>query len=424
MIVILYILPKDIILAIFMSILTKLKYNIKKSSIIIVSFNFGIFLINSAIYMLKGAEIMGFFFPLTTCLPAFLCFSLVSKYKGFKVLFSLLTVSIFGTLTSYIQLLSSLVFKIYFINLLSQFLSLGLLIFFIMKIFRKRYFEMLEALENIWGLFCTIPLLLLTIIFLLQYYPSSIINRTENIFVVFVVYILVFAFDAIMYLNFKNISEYFQLKQDRKNLLLHTEMQKNEYTALMDKMKATQIYRHDMRHHISAISIYLHDNNFSEAQKYLHKLEDNLNNTIVSKYCDNYGVNVILSTYISRARKEQIKVISTVVLAEQSRVDDLDIGVIFANAIENAINACKKIDDISNRMITITCQERSGQICIQITNTFVGQVNFDGEYPVAHDIEHGFGTKSIATITEKYGGIFSFSIQDGIFKTSVILNVS
>lgn len=423
MIVILYILIKVVFLGIFMTGLTKLKYNVKKSSVIIIVFNLGIFILNSVIYMLKGIDFLDNVFLLTASLPAFICFSLVSKYKGFKVLFSLLTVSIFGMLTSFIESMSSIVFNNHLINLLSQFISLGLIIFIIFKIFRKRLFEMFEVLEKGWGLFCMVPTLLYVAIFLLQYYPTPITKRTENIFVDFVVYILVFAFNVIMYLNFKNISEYFQLKLDKKNLLIHTEMQKKEYASLMDKMNAIRIYRHDMRHHMNALSTYLHDSNVLEAQKYLNKLDDNLDETAVNRYCDNYGVNVILSSYISRAKKEQIKVTSSVVLSEDIQIDDIDLGVIFANSIENAINACKRIDDIGKRMLTVTCKEQSNQLCIQVTNTFIGEVNFNGAYPVAENLDHGFGTKSIASIVEKYGGIFSFTTKDGIFKTSVILNL-
>ena len=52
----------------------------------------------------------------------------------------------------------------------------------------------------------------------------------------------------------------------------------------------------------------------------------------------------------------------------------------------------------------------------------MGKVKFDGEYPVPESVDHGTGTRSIAAIAQKYGGVFSFTAIDGIFKTTVTLN--
>jgi sensor histidine kinase regulating citrate/malate metabolism len=165
----------------------------------------------------------------------------------------------------------------------------------------------------------------------------------------------------------------------------------------------------------------LNDNNVSDAQKYIHKLTGNLNETVLEKYCDNYEVNVILSSYIKKAQQEQIEVTSEIHLPEDLKIDEFELCAIFANAIDNAINACKKIRNPSDRRINIICIERCSQIYIRIINPVVDEVPFDGEYPVSNSIDHGIGTKSIAAIAQKHGGVFSFVAKDGIFKTTVTL---
>jgi two-component system sensor histidine kinase AgrC len=419
--VLLYLLFKVASLAIFMSCLTHLKYSNKKSYIIIVAINIVIWLANYAVYAYKGERFLDSVFPLTASLPAFICFSLVSKYKGFKVLFSLLTVSIYGMLASYIGFLSSLVFRNSIINLFTQIICLVLIIVFILKIFRKPYFKILDILDKGWGIFCTIPCLLIVIVYLLQYYPKPIDSRPENIPVVFFVFSLLFVFYVTAYFNLQNISDYFQLKQDRKVMLIHIDMQKKEYQGIMEKVNATQIYRHDIKHHINVINALLEDNNISEVKSYLSKMSENFNRTVIEKYCENYGLNVILSFYINKAKNENINVISQVDISEDIKIDNIEICVIFANAIENAINACKKIENPSDRRIVVICKEQNDQIYIQITNTFEGEVRFDGEFPISNSIDHGIGTRSIAAIAEKHGGIFSYAADGGIFKTTVIL---
>lgn len=62
-----------------------------------------------------------------------------------------------------------------------------------------------------------------------------------------------------------------------------------------------------------------------------------------------------------------------------------------------------------------------GKQNIQICNIYAGGVLFDGEYPVSGREDHGIGMRSIA-IARKYGGNFSFAVENDLFVTTVILN--
>lgn len=177
-----------------------------------------------------------------------------------------------------------------------------------------------------------------------------------------------------------------------------------------------------MRHHINAINLFLNDNNISEAQNYLNKLDENLNKTIIEKYCDNYIINVILSSYIKRAKNENINVTFQVDISENIEIDNIELGLIFANAIENATIACKKIENYADRKIDITCKTHYNQLYIQICNSYIGEILFEGEQPISKDINHGYGTRSIVAIADAFNGIYSFSAENGVFKTTVILN--
>jgi hypothetical protein len=85
------------------------------------------------------------------------------------------------------------------------------------------------------------------------------------------------------------------------------------------------------------------------------------------------------------------------------------------------ISACKKIERLTTGKITIVCKDHCGHIFIRICNPFSGEVKFDGDFPVSENPEHGIGTRSIAAIASKYGGVTSFTAQDGIFKTTLTL---
>jgi hypothetical protein len=403
-----------------MVLLIQPKYSIKKTAAIISSTFFLIWVVNAIIYNFSDINFVNRVYPISVTLPAFLCFFWVSKPNIFKLLFSFLTVCNFGMLTSCVGFLNFT--GIFAVRVLFECIAIVLIFTLVLKVFRKPYFKILNSLEKGWGLLCTFPLLLSAVIYLLLYYPTELNNRPESIPVVILVFVLMFVFYAVVYGNFENISQLYQFKHDREVILIQTEMQKKEYDAIMDKVNATQVYHHDMRHHINVIHAFLTDNNISEAENYLTKLNVNLSNIVVKQYCENYMLNVILSSYISKANDENIEVQCNAEISENIKIDNIELGLIFTNAIENAIIACKKIDTLSDRKITIACKEHYNQIYIQISNPFVGEVQFNGEYPVSNDKDHGIGTRSIATIAEKYDGIFSFKAEGSMFKTTVILN--
>jgi hypothetical protein len=419
---IIYLLYRLVFLSSFMACLTQLKYGIKKTSIIVSAFILAIWIINFPIFMYKGLDFFNYVWPLTVTVPACICFFLLSKLDLYKVLFSFFTICNFGMLTSYIGFLSFVMFKSFAIRVLFEILSSTALMVFMIKVFRKPYFKVQKTLKKGWGPLCTVPLLLSVIIYILLYYPSEIYNRPEDILVAFLSFVLLFVIYSVVYLNFENISQYYQLKRDKELMLLQTELQKKEYTAIMEKVNGIRIYRHDMKHQIDTISTFLNDSNLSEAQKYLSKLGNNFSKTVIENYCENYGANCILSSYISRAKDEQINVSCNANISAEINIEDIELGLIFSNALENAINASKKIENPNERKISIVCKDHCEQICIQISNTFEGEILFDGEFPVSNRKDHGFGTQSIAAIAQKYGGICSFIAENGIFKATVILN--
>ena len=418
---IVYLLLKLACLAICMAYLTPMKYPVKKTALFILAFQGLIWIVNSAIYRFLGEGAFSAISLFTIGIPGFFCFNFLSKCKGFRVLFSLLTVTLFGMLSSFLGKLADVYFSSAVIQYTLKFLSFILITAYVAIVLRKPYLKLLDVLERGWGQLTLIPLLLINIISLLQYYPSPIGSRPENIPLVLSVFALTFAFYTIVYANFAKIHEYFELKGNRELLAVQAQMYKNEYQAMLDNLESNRIFRHDMRHHINVVNAFLGDNNIPEAVKYIRKLDGRLSDSAMEKYCENYGVNAVLSSLIDRARNEGIEVQCEANIPEDIPLDSMDLGLVFANALDNAIQACRKLANPAEKMIKVECKEHCGQIYIRVSNPFAGEVRFDGEFPVSTGAEHGIGTKSIAAIAEKHNGIYSFNAQDGVFKANVTL---
>lgn len=418
----LYFLYRITFLSCFMSLLIQPKYSIRKTTMYICSFIFCIWAANAVILHFTNVDFFNSIYPFTVSIPAFIGFTVVSKSNFYKVAFSFLTVCNFGMLTSYMGLLGYYFTGSFPVRVLFECLAILVVFSLTFRYFRKPYFKIINALDKGWFLLSTFPLLLSATLYLLLYYPTELHIRPDNIPVISLVFLLMFFFYLIVYHNFENITQLYQFRQDRAFALMQLDMHRKEYEALLHQIESIRIYRHDMRHHLTAIYALLNENKIPDAMQYLSKLDNSLASTLVTPYCENYMINVILSSYIAKAKDNQIDIDCKVMVSENAKIDSLELGLIFSNAIENAIHACLKIENPGKRKITISCREYYDQVYIQISNPFAGEILFEGEFPVSAEKDHGIGVRSIAAIALKYDGIFSFKAENGFFKTTVILN--
>jgi len=364
-------------------------------------------------------------YPLLVHLPVFLAFVFVSKFKPIKVLFILLTLVAISTSFSIAGLIISSFFDSSreIVNIVCYILYLPTGIF-IYKYIRPSFLYMMHNTDKGWLGFCVIPLTYYMLVYSIAKYDLD--NLISDWIVRDAVLLSILSLSAyyLILRFFKQTREHFILKNEQDLLKTQVTAAQVHLETLQDSQQKTLIYRHDMRHHLNMINSYLTDNNQDAAQKYIAEVEKCIEDAVVEKYCNNYSVNLILSSYLDKAKVEGITVETQIDLPEKTALSDMDLCVIFANALENAINACKNIPNPKDRTLKIVCKTKNNKSFIQIINSYEGKVEFVNDMPVStdkRDNNHGLGTKSIAAVAQKYDGFYSFKGKNGVFQVSVIL---
>ncbi|MCH5350521.1 MAG: GHKL domain-containing protein [Clostridiales bacterium] len=104
-----------------------------------------------------------------------------------------------------------------------------------------------------------------------------------------------------------------------------------------------------------------------------------------------------------------------------------DMNALFGNLLDNAIEYLVTTEE-ENRRLHVSSSRSDFFLKLSVENYFSGELVLDDKgFPVtskADKIMHGFGTKSIARIAEKYGGNVAFRVEDGLFKAQVIFPVN
>lgn len=102
-------------------------------------------------------------------------------------------------------------------------------------------------------------------------------------------------------------------------------------------------------------------------------------------------------------------------------MQDSDIYSLFGNLLENAINAVASLD-AAERVIDLSIRRHGELLSINARNCYSGEITLRDGRPVSagDSRNHGYGTKSMAAIADKYGGTISFRAMGGNFAVNML----
>lgn len=95
-----------------------------------------------------------------------------------------------------------------------------------------------------------------------------------------------------------------------------------------------------------------------------------------------------------------------------------DVFTLFGNVLDNAIEAVEKIEDKNKRVISLTSDFKNNYLTIRVDNYFINDLKIENntiETSKSDKAYHGFGTKSIKYIVEKYNGNLILKTENDIF---------
>ncbi len=232
-----------------------------------------------------------------------------------------------------------------------------------------------------------------------------------------------------------NISDMLSIKRENERLIFDMNSlsipcwsRRNIIRSSQQTNSFLKKQRHDLRHQLVAIKDLANTEN-----KQLNEYLDSLIHSIPSapaSYCENRVVNSILSYDSAICRNENIALETKLIVPETDDVADNDLCLVFGNLIENAIEACRRMDTLDSsdetpsRFIRLHAHVHYKTLIITMDNSFDGHVTIqNGKYRSSKRDDYGIGLSSIRSVAGKYDGDVAFEAADGIFQSSVYLQI-
>ena len=196
--------------------------------------------------------------------------------------------------------------------------------------------------------------------------------------------------------------------------------QRDEVQNIYQTMRA---WRHDYHNHMQAIKALLSMGKKEELSEYLDNLEKDLDSIDIAIRTGNVGLDAILSSKVSIARKNDIEVNCTAKVPDELKISDVHLCAIVGNLLDNAIEACEKITEgAAPRFIRIYIGLFKSQLYISVSNSTCEKHRRRLSELVTSKLgEHGFGLRRIDKLAEKYDGYVNRKNEPGIFATEVML---
>lgn len=201
-------------------------------------------------------------------------------------------------------------------------------------------------------------------------------------------------------------------------------MQNLQYENLKERIHEARQAKHDVRHHITVMDGYINNGEYDKLKDYLNGYKRALPDDSSIVFCKHYATNALLLYFAQQAKNHKIDFAVSVSVPEQINIPDNVLSVVLGNLLENALEACSTVTDRMPQII-IKGKTEYNSVFFKISNTYCNELIQDknGFYMSTKHPGRGVGLASIRNITADYDGIFEIEQKDGMFITSILLNI-
>lgn len=298
------------------------------------------------------------------------------------------------------------------VYLLAKFLFYLIIYWSVKKFVPKQSYELSNGLWRLLGLLTFTPFCTVLSVVLFQQDRDEIFQANAT-FNKTVLCLCIFAFAGLIW-TVVVLSRQSELEQ--KSQLL--EMNQLYYESLERQQLEVRKLRHDMTNHLQTLAGLSGE----EQRAYLDRLLKQPGIRRNVQYCANPVINAVLSTKSGKIAQEQIAFEYHLQVPARMDMDSVDLSVLFANSMDNAIEACEKLP-VQKRKILLQAKNEKGLFVLKLENA-TGQnekrVEMDASDFLPQTTKkdqkrHGYGLKSIQEIVQRYEGSMEITKEEGRF---------
>ena len=355
----------------------------------------------------------------TVTLPYVLSTLWCSSHRDFRAVFNMATALFIGCVGTAIANLAELfLWRNEFFSLFVRIASF-VVMFFVLRRFSVTYRNMLHQMNHSWGTLCIIPIVSFIALMYVVNHSESIGPIVSSIFICSLLVVCGCSY-YLMYLFFERV-------QKENRAIYEAQLSVLQLSALRGRMEAVRVAehsirteRHDLRHRLQVVMEMVSRGEGETALDFLNATKKRLDEQKEIRWCRPPVLDAVFSSYFEQAKNQNISVDAKISLPDTLPLDEGELAIVLANALENAIHANLELPQDQRK---IRCKMvGTPSILLEISNPCSGKVSFDSNgFPVSQREGHGLGIQSISAFCRKNEAVCQFDLMDGWFLLMLVL---
>lgn len=309
-------------------------------------------------------------------------------------------------------------YNYYFIEALCSFIRVNM-VFFICKLHSMKSIRIAKLPLEICGVVITIFSLAVINCCFTVFLALKSGNLISVIICIGIVLSVMLSYYLILYMieRFNSL-----LKKRYEDELYQKEMEHKEtyYVEMEKRNEEVQNIRHNLKNKLYSLLYLLEKKDTEALVKQLNVFCAELETVAKDSYSENPFVDSVLRIKIGMAKANAVQTEVTVRIPKRIQMEYGDIGVLYGNLLDNAIEACLEAEE-NNRFIHLENKYIDGKLLLVIEN---GKKNVENKGLLTKKTDsyaHGRGIPSVKKVVEKYNGAVNFTDKGNCFEAVVLL---
>ena len=218
------------------------------------------------------------------------------------------------------------------------------------------------------------------------------------------------------------LSQNAHIKKSNDMYKEHMALQKQYYEHMLLQYEELRKFRHDVKNHMLALNSMCTSEDNSQIKKYLSQLTNEVSSKKPVEYTGNRELDAVIAPFVLEAESKNIKVQFKGRVSDNVAIDMFDMCTIISNLLNNAIEACEKIQE-DKRIIEFEIAGYNSQIFISVSNSYDMEsiINQKQKFITTKEdkLNHGIGLENVRKTVKKYDGDMRISQENEKFIVSI-----